>query len=87
MNIIEQMVVVNFEQGLHMRPVSDLVELARTFQSKITICAGGKTVDAKGIIGILNLGVKKNDEIKLAAEGTDADAAIGKLVEFLQSEE
>jgi phosphotransferase system HPr (HPr) family protein len=86
MSVIQQNVVVLLKQGLHMRPGSDFVELARTFQSDIKIAKSGKAVDAKRILGIMNLGVKKDEEITLTAEGEDAHSAVEALAAFVQSE-
>mgnify|MGYP002528734923 CR=1 FL=1 len=44
----------------------------------------GKEVDAKRILGVMGLGVKKDQEIVLKAEGSDEDQAIEKLSKFLQ---
>ena len=54
------------------------------FSSKVTISKDGKEVDAKRILGVMGLGVKKDQEIVLRADGDDEDAAIEKLSAFLQ---
>ena len=41
-------------------------------------------LDAKRILGVMGLGVKKDQEIVLRADGDDEDAAIEKLSAFLQ---
>ena len=41
-------------------------------------------MDAKRILGVMGLGVKKDQEIVLRADGDDEDAAIEKLSTFLQ---
>ena len=52
--------------------------------SEVTISKDGKEVDAKRILGVMGLGVKKDQEIVLRADGDDEDAAIEKLSAFLQ---
>ena len=52
--------------------------------SEVTISKDGKEVDAKRILGVMGLGVKKDQEIVLRADGDDEDAAIEKLIAFLQ---
>ena len=52
--------------------------------SEVTISKDGKEVDAKRILGVMGLGVKKDQEIVLRADGDDEDAAIEKLSTFLQ---
>ena len=72
------------EQGIHARPAGLFVKEAASCESKITISKDGKEVDAKRILGVMGLGVKKDQEIILKAEGSDEDQAIEKLSKFLQ---
>ena len=68
--------VIKDEQGIHARPAGMFVKEAAAFSSK--------EVDAKRILGVMGLGVKKDQEIVLRADGDDEDAAIEKLSAFLQ---
>ena len=65
-------------------PAGLFVKEAASCESKITISKDGKEVDAKRILGVMGLGVKKDQEIVLKAEGSDEDQAIEKLSKFLQ---
>lgn len=76
--------VTKDEQGIHARPAGLFVKEAASCESKITISKDGKEVDAKRILGVMGLGVKKDQEIVLKAEGSDEDQAIEKLSKFLQ---
>lgn len=76
--------VIKDEQGIHARPAGLFVKEAASCKSKITISKDGKEVDAKRILGVMGLGVKKEQEIVLKAEGSDEDQAIEKLSKFLQ---
>ena len=76
--------VIKDEQGIHARPAGLFVKEAASCESKITISKDGKEVDAKRILGVMGLGVKKDQEIVLKAEGNDEDQAIEKLSKFLQ---
>lgn len=76
--------VIKDEQGIHARPAGLFVKEAASCESKITISKDGKEVDAKRILGVMGLGVKKDQEIVLKAEGSDEDQAIEKLSKFLQ---
>ena len=76
--------VIKDEQGIHARPAGLFVKEAASCESKITISKDGKEVDAKRILGVMGLGVKKDQEIGLKAEGSDEDQAIEKLSKFLQ---
>lgn len=76
--------VIKDKQGIHARPAGLFVKEAASCESKITISKDGKEVDAKRILGVMGLGVKKDQEIVLKAEGSDEDQAIEKLSKFLQ---
>lgn len=76
--------VIKDEQGIHARPAGLFVKEAASCESKITISKDGKEMDAKRILGVMGLGVKKDQEIVLKAEGSDEDQAIEKLSKFLQ---
>ena len=72
------------ELGIHARPAGMLVKEASEFASKIMI-ASPKEVDAKRIMGVMSLGVKKGDTVKLTIEGEDEDAAASALEAFLSA--
>ncbi len=69
--------------GLHARPAAKLVKVASRFQSRIVLRSGERTVDVKSLIALLGLTVRPLAEITLAADGPDADDALGALVQEL----
>jgi len=85
--ILEREVTVVWEQGLHARPAARFVQEANKFRAAVTVSNGRRSVPAKGLIGILSLGVKKGDTVRLTAEGEDAEAAMAALVGLLTSPE
>ena len=60
------------ELGIHARPAGMLVKEASEFASKIMIASPKKEVDAKRIMGVMSMGVKKGDTVKVIA-GKDKD--------------
>jgi len=73
--------------GLHARPASDFVKLAKTFTSRITVRRPGQehAVNAKSIVMILSQGYCKDTTIEIAAEGADEQAAVTALAELAGS--
>lgn len=71
--------VIQDEQGIHARPAGILVKAANEFQSDIQIDKGGKKGDLKRIFGVMGLGVKKGDNIRVIIEGPDEEAAAQKI--------
>lgn len=72
--------------GLHARPGADFVEKAKKYASKITIrpLARDKIANAKSIVHLLALGLKKDARVEIAAEGGDEREAVDGLVELVQ---
>ena len=83
--IMEQTVKVTNKSGIHARPASVFVQTAAKFKSKVTVTAKGKTVDAKSILMIMSMGLVKDTDIVIKAEGEDASAAVKALVDLVQA--
>jgi phosphocarrier protein len=80
-------VVVN-EHGLHARPAMMLVELASQFASEIRIIKGEPepaVVDGKSIMQVMTLAATRGTELRLEAEGEDADQALVRLRELFRA--
>ncbi len=77
--------VIKDEIGIHARPAGMLAKTAKMFASKVTITANGKTVEATKLMAVMGLGVKQGTEVIIRAEGTDEDAAIVMLKEFMNT--
>ena len=73
------------ELGIHARPAGMLVKEASKFASKIMIASPKKEVDAKRIMGVMSMGAKKGDTVKLTIEGEDEEAAAAAMQAFLES--
>ncbi|MFA7568151.1 MAG: HPr family phosphocarrier protein [Alkalispirochaeta sp.] len=77
---------VTNETGLHSRPADHFVRTAKLYSSKITVTKGDKTADAKNIIKLILLNVSQNTEIRIEADGPDADAALADLKTLITSD-
>ena len=85
-NTVEQTVEIRNPDGLHMRPAMQFVDLANSFESKITIEKDGETVDGKSIYQITMLAATRGTKLKVVARGPDAKNAIELLVKILERE-
>lgn len=74
---------VTHEVGLHARPASIFVQTAAQFNSDIEVTHGETTANAKSILAVLTLGVHKDAEIHVKAEGEDAEEALNALEELV----
>ena len=71
--------------GLHARPATELVSLAKQYQSNIRIRYDEQITDAKSLVNILQLGVVNGATIKVSAQGVDAQDALNALKVAIES--
>ena len=74
---------VRLENGLEARPVALLVQEASKYESTIYIQSGERRVNAKSIMGMMSLGLDNGEKLEVSAEGTDEQAAVEGIEEFL----
>ena len=65
------------------RALAELVGIANEFTSKIMVEMGSKRINLKSIMGVMGLGLDVDKVITIEAEGSDEEAAIDAVVEFL----
>ena len=70
--------------GLHARASAKLTQLAGGFESEIWLSRSGRRVNAKSIMGVMMLAAAKGAVVRVEAEGADADAALGALLQLIQ---
>jgi len=80
-----QTFTITEEAGIHARPASVLVSNASKFTSEINLEYKEKKANLKSIMGVMALGIKKGETVKITAEGADEDQAIEKLTDLLKS--
>jgi phosphocarrier protein len=81
----ERTVTVGSESGLHARPAALFVRAATAAPAKVTIRVGdGKAVDARSMLAVLSLGVKKGTAVTLESTGEGSDEAVATLAEMLE---
>lgn len=78
--------LVTAEYGIHARPAKRLVDLAMTYDAELFIEALGKEVNLKSIMGLMSLGIYKDEKIVIKAEGHDSVKALNGLEQFILNE-
>ncbi len=81
---MERSTIVRVHEGLHARPATRFVKLAKSFDSDVEIVKEDRVASAKSSVKLMLLAVKENDRITLRAEGPDAEAALDALTKFLE---
>ena len=70
--------------GMHMRPAQLFIKEVTPFGCDVTINVNGKDINAKSIMAVMSLGVKKGNEVIITAEGEDEEDAIAEIQKVLE---
>lgn len=77
--------VTRDELGIHARSAGLLAKPAKEYKDTvITVTKAGNTVKAPQLMKLMSLTVKQGDEVTVAAEGPEEEAAIERLEAFFQ---
>jgi phosphocarrier protein HPr len=80
---MEKTVRILNDEGFHARPAGVFVKKASEFASTIEVRSGAISKNGKSIMGLMSLGLPKNAEITIVAQGADAEAAVLALVDLV----
>ena len=73
------------EVGIHARPAGLLVKEAKNYDSVIKVTKDGKSAEAKKLMALMGLGVKKGDTVTVSVEGGDEATVAAKMEEFFRN--
>ena len=82
--MMEKQVAVVNETGLHARPAADFVKYVKTFKNNITLTKDNKTVNAKSILHLLSLSLKKGDRFTVRVEGEQEEEVLENIIQFVE---
>lgn len=85
--MISKSMTINIQKGLEARPVALLVQVASQYESSIYVEIQEKKVNAKSIMGMMSLGLNAGEEVTVIAEGTDENAAVDSLEDYISGKE
>jgi phosphocarrier protein len=83
--VAERRVRIVNELGLHARPAAAFVKVAGKFKSEISVGRDEMVVNGKSIMGVMTLAAERGSELKIRAEGDDADDAARALAELVSN--
>ena len=75
--------VVKCASGLRGDLATRFIEKANGFHSGIWIEAEGHKLNAKSMLGVLNMAIVAGTEVTISADGADEKEAVNTLVELL----
>lgn len=81
----ETEIIIKNPTGLHTRPGTEFVRLAKTFSSDVILKKGDKEANGKSLIKMMKIGISCGDKIILSVAGSDEDAAIKALSAYIEN--
>jgi PTS hybrid protein len=69
--------------GLHARPAALLVRALSEFDAEVTVRLGDQEADGHSVLGLMSLGARQGDRIRIRARGPQASAALEKAKELV----
>jgi phosphotransferase system HPr (HPr) family protein len=85
---VSREIEVRHKVGLHARPAALFVKAASGFASRITVenlTKGSAPANARSILSVLLVAVQMADQVRITADGNDAEAAVSALCDLINS--
>lgn len=84
--MIEEDFIIKKPLGMHIRVVSEFVNMVSKYKSNIKIFKGEQVADGKSPMDILTLIILPGDKIKVVIEGEDENELISVVRKFFSRE-
>ncbi|MBR1759202.1 MAG: HPr family phosphocarrier protein [Lachnospiraceae bacterium] len=76
--------VITDPVGIHARPAGVMAKEVKTYKSIVTISKGEKSADARKLMALMGMGIKKDDTVTVTIEGEDEEEVAVKLEQFFK---
>lgn len=83
MSAVERDCVISNQLGLHLRAAAAFVKVAERFKSDITLERDGTRANGKSIIALVTLAAPLGTNVRVSADGPDADEAVAALAALI----
>jgi len=80
--MIEVLIEVKNEHGVHARPATKLAQLAGKYSAQLTVINKGMEADAKSVISVMMLAAVKGTMLTLRADGPDEQDAVADVIQL-----
>jgi phosphotransferase system HPr (HPr) family protein len=84
---LQEKTVVRNPSGLHMRPATILVQLAKHFACDVCLKVEDRRADLKSLMNVLLLAVEPGKEVIVEIHGERAGEALPVFISFLSTED
>lgn len=78
-------IIVTRDGGLKEQDAAQFIRNANEYQSQIRIRLGEKSVNAKSLLGVLSMGVRRGAVLTVTAEGPDEEDAVNALRRYFEA--
>ena len=82
---MEKSIVVKSTVGLHASLAARIVQAANEYTVDINLYYKDKVVDVKSILGLMSLAIPSGENVKIVAEGAQAELAINHIAAILEN--
>lgn len=72
--------------GIHMKPASNIAEIALSFKCSVMLSHDGHCVNGKSMLSVLSLGAKKGYEIEVFCDGEDEKEALAAILQCVEKD-
>lgn len=83
----QKKLTISSDEGLQNKSAALLVQVAGRFASNVWIEQGSKRVNAKSIMGVLSLRLRRGDTFTVAASGEDEEKAVATIARLIEKGE
>ena len=83
--MIRKPITIGISNGLEARPIAMLVQVASQYSSNIYLESEAKEVNAKGIMGMMGLGLDAGESVTVSVEGEDEEEAMKSIEAYLSN--
>ena len=80
--MIEREIPVTNKLGLHARASAKLVQLRSGYRSSAKMCAKGREIDAKSIMGVMMLAAGQGSTVLMRIDGEDEAVAMAAVIDL-----
>ncbi len=84
--VCRQTVVVQAPSGLHLRPISQIVEVVRRGGCRVTIKNGDRSVSADNVLDLMTLNAVHGTSLELEASGEGAAKILEEIVRLFEND-
>lgn len=77
-----QSVTVQSKTGLHLRPISQIVEIVRRWGCPVTVTKEGRTVSADNVLDLMTLSAQNGTVLEIEARGESAPKVLEEIMQL-----